>query len=38
MTKDLAMCIHGNDTKPEHYLTTEQFMAALREAMEKRMA
>ena len=38
MTKDLAMCIHGDATKPEHYLTTEQFMAALREAMEQRMA
>jgi isocitrate dehydrogenase len=38
MTKDLAMCIHGDATKQEHYLTTEQFMAALREEMEQRMA
>ena len=37
MTKDLAMCIHGDATQPEHYLTTEQFMAALREEMERSM-
>ncbi|MCB0764797.1 MAG: NADP-dependent isocitrate dehydrogenase, partial [Flavobacteriales bacterium] len=35
MTKDLAMCIHGDATKPEHYLTSEGFMAALREGMER---
>ncbi len=37
MTKDLAMCIHGDDTKPQHYQTTEEFMNSLREGMEKRM-
>jgi isocitrate dehydrogenase len=37
MTKDLAMCIHGDDTKPQHYQTTEEFMNALREGMERRM-
>ena len=37
MTKDLAMCIHGDATKPQHYQTTEEFMNALREGMEKRM-
>ncbi len=29
MTKDLAVCIYGNDTKPEHYLNTEDFLSAL---------
>jgi isocitrate dehydrogenase len=29
MTKDLALCIHGGDLKPEHYLTTEEFLDAL---------
>ncbi|MCW5900429.1 MAG: NADP-dependent isocitrate dehydrogenase [Flavobacteriales bacterium] len=37
MTKDLAMCIHGDDTRPEHYLTTEHFMAALREELDRSM-
>ncbi|MCH8547044.1 MAG: NADP-dependent isocitrate dehydrogenase, partial [Cryomorphaceae bacterium] len=23
MTKDLALCIHGTEMKPEHYLNTE---------------
>lgn len=35
MTKDLAVCIHGDATKKEHYLTSEQFMAALNEGMQK---
>ena len=38
MTKDLALCIHGKDLKPEHYLHTEDFLAEiakkLRETME----
>jgi isocitrate dehydrogenase len=29
MTKDLAVCIYGNDTKPEHYLNTEDFLNVL---------
>jgi isocitrate dehydrogenase len=29
MTKDLAVCIHGKDVKPEHYLYTEDFLEAL---------
>jgi len=29
MTKDLALIIHGNKLKEEHYLTTEQFLEAL---------
>jgi isocitrate dehydrogenase len=35
MTKDLAVCIHGEGVKPEHYLSTERFMAALREELER---
>ncbi|KAI8081277.1 isocitrate dehydrogenase [NADP] [Halteromyces radiatus] len=26
MTKDLALAIHGQDLRPEHYVTTEEFM------------
>ena len=37
MTKDLAACIHGEKVAAEHYLTTEGFMAALREDLEKGM-
>lgn len=29
MTKDLALCIHGKDLQPEHYLTTQEFLDAL---------
>lgn len=29
MTKDLALIIHGKDLKQEHYLTTEEFLAAI---------
>ncbi|MFZ9206234.1 MAG: isocitrate/isopropylmalate family dehydrogenase, partial [Schleiferiaceae bacterium] len=30
MTKDLAVCVHGNDVKHgEHYLYTEEFLDAL---------
>ena len=35
MTKDLAACIHGEKVSAEHYLTTEKFMDALREGMER---
>lgn len=38
MTKDLALTIHGKDLKEEHYLTTEEFMAAIRHNLEKKMA
>ena len=34
MTKDLAVCIHGEKVGPEHYLSTEKFMDALREGIE----
>jgi isocitrate dehydrogenase len=29
MTKDLAVCIHGSETREEHYLTTEDFLDAI---------
>ncbi|MBP9080368.1 MAG: isocitrate dehydrogenase (NADP(+)) [Flavobacteriales bacterium] len=37
MTKDLAVCIHGNNVAPDQYLTSEAFMAALREGLERGM-
>jgi isocitrate dehydrogenase len=36
MTKDLALIIHGNEMKREHYLYTEDFLDALGEGMKKR--
>jgi len=35
MTKDLALCIHGKSLTPAHYLTTEQFLAALDDNLQK---
>ena len=35
MTKDLAVCIHGDKVTTNDYLTTEKFMAALREELER---
>jgi isocitrate dehydrogenase len=29
MTKDLAVCVHGNNVKKEHYLNTEDFLSAI---------
>jgi isocitrate dehydrogenase len=29
MTKDLALCIHGDKMTREHYMSTEEFMAKL---------
>ncbi len=37
MTKDLAMLIHGDATKPEHYLSTEDFLDALDAELKTRM-
>ena len=33
MTKDLAVCIHGDAVKREHYLSTEQFMDSIAEGL-----
>jgi isocitrate dehydrogenase len=38
MTKDLAVCIYGNDTRDEHYLTTEDFLDALDQELSRRLA
>ncbi len=38
MTKDLAVCIHGDKVTADDYLTTEGFMSALREDLERGMA
>ena len=35
MTKDLAMCIHGNGTKREHYLTTIEFLNAIENTLKQ---
>ena len=37
MTKDLALTIHGNKLKEEHYVTTEQFLEALDENLKKKL-
>ncbi len=39
MTKDLAVCIHGNDVKAgEHYVYTEEFLAALDNNLKAKLA
>ena len=35
MTKDLAVCIHGEKVGTEHYLTTEAFLDALDQNLKK---
>jgi isocitrate dehydrogenase len=37
MTKDLALSVYGDKLKPEHYLSTELFMAELSKLMNIRM-
>jgi len=38
MTKDLAVCIHGNNVKHgEHYVYTEEFLDALNEGLKNKM-
>lgn len=36
MTKDLALIIHGSELKVEHYLTTEEFLSAIDENLQKK--
>lgn len=38
MTKDLALCIHGKGLKPEHYLTTEDFLNTLDKELKKKLS
>jgi isocitrate dehydrogenase len=37
MTKDLAVCIHGDGVKREHYLSTEEFLEEIAEGISQRM-
>jgi len=37
MTKDLAVLIHGEHLAPENYLSTEGFLAALKENLDKKL-
>ncbi|MDA3942557.1 MAG: isocitrate dehydrogenase (NADP(+)) [Bacteroidetes bacterium] len=37
MTKDLALLIHGNGLKPEHYLYTQDFLNAINEGLQKKI-
>jgi isocitrate dehydrogenase len=38
MTKDLALCVHGEALKREHYVTTEQFLAAIAHGIAAKVA
>ena len=38
MTKDLAVCIHGDKVREEHYLTTEDFLDAIDVELQSRMS
>jgi len=37
MTKDLAVCIHGNNVGKGDYLNTEEFLDALNEGLQKKL-
>lgn len=37
MTKDLALCVHGEQLNESHYLTTEDFLEALRANLEQKL-
>jgi len=37
MTKDLALCIYGDDLNDSHYLSTEDFLEALRVNLEAQL-
>lgn len=38
MTKDLALLIHGNDLRDEHYLYTEDFLEAINAGLKNRLS
>jgi len=38
MTKDLALIVHGENLKPEHYLTTEDFLEALNQNLQEKLS
>jgi len=37
MTKDLAICIHGNNVKRENYLNTQEFLDKIAQTLRKRL-
>jgi len=37
MTKDLAICVHGNNVKRDQYLNTKDFMDKIGESLQKKM-
>jgi len=37
MTKDLALTVHGSDMKREHWVTTNEFMSALKTNLDKKL-
>lgn len=37
MTKDLALIVHGENLKEEHYLTTEAFLEAINENLKRKL-
>ncbi len=38
MTKDLALAVHGNKLTEEHYLTTEEFLKAIEQNLQKKLS
>lgn len=38
MTKDLAVCIYGNNVTSDQYLYTEDFLAAIDENLKAKLA
>jgi len=38
MTKDLALLIHGNSLKPEHYLYTQDFLNAINKGLQTKLS
>jgi len=38
MTKDLAMLVHGNNLKTEHYLYTEDFLEAINQELKNHLS
>lgn len=38
MTKDLALCIHGDKLESKHYLSTEQFLEVLNENLKAKLS
>jgi len=38
MTKDLALCVHGDALERKHYVTTEQFLEAIAQGISRRIS